>query len=136
MVELNCKIKLYILELKRAECKWEELLESSFLLQDVMESRHSIDHKIHSTFWEERPGKCGSLKDKISSPPYCHYNFSSLAVVSKNQRKSVFNALCCNGNIIGSNCERWDFELFTNPKWSVWDLNSEFKFVSVDLTGV
>ena len=32
IIKLNTKIKKGIMELKRAECKWEELLEDAFLL--------------------------------------------------------------------------------------------------------
>jgi hypothetical protein len=42
------------MEQKRAECKWEELLEDAFLLQDIIDSQESVNHKIHSTFWIER----------------------------------------------------------------------------------
>ena len=38
IAKLNCKIKKGIMEQKRAECKWEELLEDAFLLQDIIDN--------------------------------------------------------------------------------------------------
>ncbi len=45
--------------------RWEELLESAFLLEDVIDSRNSIDHKISSTFWVSRRGSFGDIYDKL-----------------------------------------------------------------------
>jgi len=65
IIGLHCKIKRGVMDQKRAEMRWEELLEAAFLLEDVIDSRHSIDHKISSTFWVSRRGSLGAFYDKL-----------------------------------------------------------------------
>ena len=57
-------MKKGIAELKRAESKWENLLEEGFLIEDILQNRNSDNHRIRSTFWMERSGRIGEIIDK------------------------------------------------------------------------
>lgn len=52
--------------MKRAETKWEILLENVFVLEDILENKNAVDFKIRSTFWVERTGDLGDLLDAFS----------------------------------------------------------------------
>ena len=46
MIKLNKNVKKGVQNLKRAECKWEELLEAAFLLEDIINNRDSHTQTI------------------------------------------------------------------------------------------
>lgn len=65
IVALNKQVKKKVLELRRIDNKWEITLHHAFFLEDIMESKHSIDWRIRSAFYIERKGKCGRLMDSL-----------------------------------------------------------------------
>ena len=63
VITLNKKIKRKLQELKRVEHKWDIIMERAFFLEDVIESQHSIDWKIRSSFNVEKERKCKDFLD-------------------------------------------------------------------------
>lgn len=62
---MNKTVKKTLADCKRAETKYLNLLDSAFLLEDVLENQHSINFKIRSTFWVERQGILGDFIEKL-----------------------------------------------------------------------
>jgi len=56
LITLNRQMKKGISEHRRAEARWESLLEKTFLMEDILACRNSKEKKIRSTFWIERAG--------------------------------------------------------------------------------
>lgn len=50
---------------RRAEAKWENLLERAFLMEDIISSKQSKEKKIRSTFWVERVGPLNEILEII-----------------------------------------------------------------------
>lgn len=65
IVALNKQVKIKVNELRRNDHKWEITLQKAFFLEDIIESKHSIDWRIRSAFYIERKGKCGRFIDSI-----------------------------------------------------------------------
>lgn len=63
LAELNRKIKKLTSEYRRATTKWDKLCSECFLLEDILESRFSIDCKIRSTLRGQRSGRFGQFLD-------------------------------------------------------------------------
>ena len=62
---LHKQLKKGMEEYKRAETCWEDVLEDAFLMEDILDNRNSIDHKMKSTFWIERNGNCNNMIDTL-----------------------------------------------------------------------
>ena len=56
---LNKKVKKLIADIERSETKWNALLDTAFLQEDIMDNRNNKEHVIKSTFWVPREGKIG-----------------------------------------------------------------------------
>lgn len=61
LVALNRQVKKGLAEHKRAEARWENLLERAFLMEDIIANRQSKEKKIRSTFWIEKAGPLNEL---------------------------------------------------------------------------
>ena len=64
-VNLNRQVKKGLAEIQRAEARWERLETKTYLMEDIIENRHSLDHKIRSRFWIERRGDLGNFVDTL-----------------------------------------------------------------------
>jgi len=71
IVGLNKQVKKKVNELRRIENKWEITLQNAFFLEDIIESKHSIDWRIRSAFYIERKGKCGRFLDTLGNSNHC-----------------------------------------------------------------
>ena len=65
LVTLNRQMKKGISEHRRAEARWESLLEKAFLLEDVLACRNSKEKKIRSTFWIETTGTINEMTEVL-----------------------------------------------------------------------
>jgi hypothetical protein len=65
IVQLNQQIKKKMEELRRVDCKWDIVLQNAFFLEDVIESKHSVDWKIRSTFCVENKSSFTNFLDTI-----------------------------------------------------------------------
>ena len=63
LITLNRQIKKGLAEHRRADARWESLLERAFLMEDVISSRQSKEKKIRSTFWIEKSGTLNEIHD-------------------------------------------------------------------------
>ena len=72
IVALNKQVKKKANELRRIENKWEITLQHTFFLEDIIESKHSIDWRIRSAFYIERKGKCGRFLDTLGTEKYSY----------------------------------------------------------------
>ena len=61
LVTLNRQVMKGISEHRRAEARWESLLEKTFLMEDILNCRQSKEKKIRSTFWSERIGTINGM---------------------------------------------------------------------------
>ena len=64
---MNAALKNQLMDTKRREVTYEQVLEQAFFFEDVLKNAqqpHS-DTKLHSTLITLRVGKCGSLIDKV-----------------------------------------------------------------------
>jgi hypothetical protein len=67
---MHRKAKRLSAEYNRAKTKWEIVCEDTFLIEDLLENRHSVEKRIRSTLWQQRRGSCGKIVDTLS---WCWY---------------------------------------------------------------
>lgn len=65
LITLNRQMKKGLSEHRRAEARWESLLEKAFLMEDILVSRQSKEKKIRSTFWIEKTGPINEMVEVI-----------------------------------------------------------------------
>lgn len=63
LITLNRQMKKGLAEHRRADARWESLLERAFLMEDVISSRQSKEKKIRSAFWIEKSGTLNEIHD-------------------------------------------------------------------------
>ncbi len=56
LIDLNRKAKKLSAEFHRAQTKWDNLSLKTFMIEDILENKFSIEKRIRSTLWISREG--------------------------------------------------------------------------------
>jgi hypothetical protein len=64
IVKLNAAVKNQIMETKRREVTYEQVLEKAFFIEDVLNNMDNRDFKLRSNLIQPRVGPLGELIDK------------------------------------------------------------------------